>query len=226
MSELRAVFFDLDDTLCDTTGSRLPRARRAVSRLCADHPHLDAAALIARALEQPPGERWVRGVPRVVEELGLAATDAGRDAIDLWFFIGCGELVRPVSGAAAVVEALSREYTLGVITNGLERIQRGKVENLPFLRDVPHLVISECAGFEKPDPRIFALALAMAGVEPREAAFVGDRLDADIAGAASAGMRSVWMNWRGAAGDGSVRPDAIIRTLGELPAALRELGGR
>ena len=82
---LRAVFFDLDDTLCDSIGARPERARRAFQRLRRDHPHLDVEALIARALE-PAGPRIVRGVPAVLEELGVKDTPAGREALDIWWF--------------------------------------------------------------------------------------------------------------------------------------------
>lgn len=37
---VRAVFFDLDGTLCDTIGSRPQRARKAFERLRTDYPHL------------------------------------------------------------------------------------------------------------------------------------------------------------------------------------------
>jgi hypothetical protein len=37
---VRAIFFDLDDTLCDTIGTRAQRARKAFEWLCVRHPHL------------------------------------------------------------------------------------------------------------------------------------------------------------------------------------------
>jgi phosphoglycolate phosphatase-like HAD superfamily hydrolase len=41
---IRAVFFDLDDTLCDTIGTREARARVAFESLAAERPELDGAA--------------------------------------------------------------------------------------------------------------------------------------------------------------------------------------
>ena len=55
------------------------------------------------------------------------------------------------------------------------------------------VVISEEAGVSKPDPAIFALAAERAGTTLDGAWMVGDNLDADIAGARAAGIRSVFV---------------------------------
>ncbi len=221
---LRAVFFDLDDTLCDTIGTRPQRARRAFERLVLDHPRLDADILVARALEQMGPPRSARGVPRVLEELGVADTQAGRQAVDFWFFVGCSELLRPFPGVRETLPQLSRRYALGLVTNGGAELQRNKFLALRLDTHIRHVVISEEMGFDKPDPRIFCHALSLAGVAPGEAAFVGDRLDIDVAGAKAAGMRAVWFNhWGGALDDISPRPDAVIRRFAELPEVLERL---
>jgi FMN phosphatase YigB (HAD superfamily) len=52
--------------------------------------------------------------------------------------------------------------------------------------------------------------------------FVGDLPEIDVAGAQRAGLRAVWIATDGIE-LGNVRPDAIIRRLAELPAALDHL---
>jgi len=90
-----------------------------------------------------------------------------------------------------------------------------------------YLIVSASAGYEKPDVRIFQDALSLAGVEPAEAVFVGDRLDVDIAGAKTAGMRAVWFNhWGGSLDGASPGPDAVIESFSELPGVLKALAGR
>jgi HAD superfamily hydrolase (TIGR01509 family) len=71
------------------------------------------------------------------------------------------------------------------------------VEHLRLDRFLRHVTLSGVVGYEKPDPRIFAAALAEAGVRPDEAVFVGDRLEVDVTGAKAARMRTVWCNRRG-----------------------------
>ena len=52
----------------------------------------------------------------------------------------------------------------------------------------------ETAGFRKPDPRIFQLAIDRAGVHTAESLMIGDNLAADIGGARNFGMDQVFFN--------------------------------
>lgn len=52
------------------------------------------------------------------------------------------------------------------------------------------VVTSAEAGVAKPDPAIFAPALALAGAAPADALHVGDSVEHDVAGALAAGMRA------------------------------------
>jgi putative hydrolase of the HAD superfamily len=56
--------------------------------------------------------------------------------------------------------------------------------------EVDAIVDSGVVGVAKPDPEIFAYALAALGVEPENAAYVGDSCRLDLAGAEAAGIRS------------------------------------
>lgn len=78
------------------------------------------------------------------------------------------------------------------------------------------------AGYLKPHAQVFKTALASIGVEPSEAIFVGDSLTADVLGAKGVGMRAVWrMHDNSAtAPDAFSQPDDIVRTLEEIPALL------
>lgn len=233
---IRAVFFDLDDTLCDTIGTREARARLAFEAVRASLPALSCDDFVARVMERRDA-RDVHGVPAVIQDLGLGDTKAGRAAIGVWFFDGCINLLRPFEDVAETVDRLRKDYTLGVITNGGGKPQRlkwlhlklgaGKLQRLKWLHlklGIDIVVISEECGFEKPDPRIFAHACSLARVSPPEAVFVGDRLDVDIAGAKAARMRAVWFNhWGGSLDRASPTPDAVIERFAELPAVLAGL---
>ena len=60
------------------------------------------------------------------------------------------------------------------------------------------IVISAEVGAAKPDPAIFASALAVAGARAEEAVHVGDTVEADIAGARAAGLRALYLDRSGA----------------------------
>lgn len=223
---LKAVFFDLDDTLCDTTGTRLARAERAFQRLQVDLPGLDRDWFVERAVSIDPATGWAAGVRPLLRDLGLLETAAGREAQDLWFFQGCFELLTTYPGARNVVRTLSDDYLLGVITNGTEARQRPKFENLMLDGYFKVFLTSERAGAEKPSPAIFRHALSEAGVEAAEAAFLGDRLDIDVAGAKAAGLYAIWLDHVGWSPSGlGPSPDAVIRDFRELPSLLTARGG-
>lgn len=82
------------------------------------------------------------------------------------------------------------------------------------------LTSAQC-NYRKPHPLIFETALSNWGYLPDEIAMVGDRLDADISGARPLGIYSIWITRRAHQIDPSLaHPDAIVRTLSEIPPLL------
>ena len=82
---------------------------------------------------------------------------------------------------------------LGIVTNGVVRRQQPKIETLHIRPSLSTVVISEAVQIEKPDPRIFARALAEVGCEASQAWFVGDHPVNDVLGAAAVGCRPIWL---------------------------------
>jgi putative hydrolase of the HAD superfamily len=80
-------------------------------------------------------------------------------------------------------------------------------------------VASAVAGAAKPDGAIFARALALAGAVPAQAWHAGDSLDADVAGAAAAGLQPVLVARRGPPPDVPAGVP-VVATLRELPPLL------
>jgi putative hydrolase of the HAD superfamily len=92
-----------------------------------------------------------------------------------------------------VLEALSRDYTLVLVTNGPSDFQREKIAAVKLERWFSRIVVSGELGHWKPAPEIFHHALALAGAAPTEALMVGDSLRHDIAGARAAGLHTLWV---------------------------------
>ena len=69
---------------------------------------------------------------------------------------------------------------------------------------------------EKPDPRIFQIAVAEAGCQPNELLHVGDHLEYDVLGALRSGVRSAWVNRRAVYPSINVTPDIEVATIQEL----------
>jgi FMN phosphatase YigB (HAD superfamily) len=81
------------------------------------------------------------------------------------------------------------------------------------------VVDSAVCGLSKPDPAIFALALARLGLPPRRALFVGDSLQQDVVPARAAGLRTAWLVGAGELPAASPA-DVCLRSLGDLERLL------
>lgn len=98
-------------------------------------------------------------------------------------------------GAVDTLLALnSRGITTGVITNGMEQVQMGKINALDIQEKVDYVNVSAQARAHKPYPPIFELALNRASVLAENAIQVGDHPTNDVAGAIRAGMGGVYYN--------------------------------
>jgi putative hydrolase of the HAD superfamily len=113
------------------------------------------------------------------------------------------------------------DLTLGVISNFEEWLER-LLEQLGVRSYFAVRVISGVEGLEKPDPRIFQLAMERAGVEPGRSVYVGDNPEFDVDPALAVGMFPVLIDRRDRFPDA---PGARIASLEELPDVLG-LAGR
>jgi putative hydrolase of the HAD superfamily len=108
------------------------------------------------------------------------------------------------------------DLTLGVISNFEEWLER-LLEQLGVTSYFAVRVISGVEGLEKPDPRIFQLAMERAGVEPGRSVYVGDNPEFDVDPALAVGMFPVLIDRRDRFPDA---PGPRIASLEELPDVL------
>lgn len=97
--------------------------------------------------------------------------------------------------AAAEALATAREAGVGaaVISNSNGSV-RSILESLGLTRWLDYVIDSEEVGVEKPDPRIFRLALERSRVSPDEAVYIGDLYSVDVLGARAAGIQAVLLD--------------------------------
>jgi putative hydrolase of the HAD superfamily len=106
--------------------------------------------------------------------------------------------------------------SLGVISN-FEAWLEQLLEELDVVRFFDVRVISGAEGVEKPDPRIFQLAMERAGAVPEESAYVGDNVVFDVEPSRGLGMLAVLLDRRGRHPD---HRGPRITSLEELPEVL------
>ncbi len=204
MTDVRAIFFDAGNTLirmdyplivaelarlgCPATLRDIERAEwRARVRL-------DASFAPGASTEHPDiGERYVR---LILDELGvrdatiLTAIAAWRRGYDAP--MGFWTAMEPEADLA-LKHARKRGLRTAVISNSNGTVA-DILAHLGLAQDLEFIIDSSKVGVEKPDPRIFHIALEQAGLKPAEAVYVGDLYSIDVVGARAAGMRAILMD--------------------------------
>jgi putative hydrolase of the HAD superfamily len=228
---LKAVLFDLDDTLFDHVGC----ARDALGAVQASHPSLQSVpfddlerahaqyleelhreVLAARmTLDDARRERF----RRLLTSAGVEATDAHAVAAAVAYRDSYKAARRAITGAAALLPLIRRRARVGIVSNNLLEEQAEKLRVCGLDQLIDTLVVSEEAGVSKPDPAIFQLALDRLGCAAEQAVMVGDSWPADIAGALALGIPAVWFNPSGGQpADPSV---VVLRSLEPADEAMR-----
>lgn len=226
----RAVLFDAGGTLINPDYVRvsavlqehLGRAPEAGAFVAAEYAGRDAVEeAMARNGGRKDGDRWVLHIGAMFGDLGYSREEIARVAphvvaehkrANLWTVAQLGA----IEGLAALRDA---GYIVGVVSNA-----DGTVDQLLAAAGFgPHLafvVDSGAVGIEKPDPRIFDLALGLAGVAAAEALYVGDLYPVDVVGARGAGIEPILLDplARYGARDCRTAPD-VLTLCRELVAA-------
>jgi len=231
---IRAIFFDLDDTLVDDTISLEQCAEEAARELAHDRgaspvdlgdAYVDAAidfwTQLGPGSQKPPmgairPMMWRAALQRYgIEDEALAKRLAARfDELRL-------ERVELFPESLPVLTSLRGKYKMAVITNGFAETHERKIAQLELHRFFDVVVLAGELEMAKPDPAVFAHAMELVGVGPDESVMVGDRYDRDIEGAHAAGMRAIWIRVRGEeVPHGARPPEAIIDSIAGLPEAL------
>jgi HAD superfamily hydrolase (TIGR01549 family) len=228
---IRAVLFDLDDTLFDHRGC----AREALtavreSQSCFQSLPFEALERAhAEFLEELHEEVMLGRVPvdtarierfrRLLESAGVS--DEGEIAAGLatLYRNTYRNRRRAVAGAAALMAAVKRHGRIGIVSNNVLDEQQEKLQVCGLGRFVDELVVSGEVGVSKPDPMIFRTALDRLGVTAEGTVMVGDSWIADVEGARAAGIRAVWFNPLGIAPPHTPHTRADVEQLQSLEPA-------
>ena len=234
MTQLRAVLFDLDDTLFSTTrfakSARL-NAVRGMIQAGLDLPEEE----VLRELEEVIAEftsNYDRHLDQLLRRLRPKALQRVNPAVLVASGVAAYHDTKfrelaPFDDVKPLLEDLRKAgLRRGIITHGRTLKQAEKLirlDLLPYL-DADAIFISEQIGISKPNPKLYGAALRDLGLDPLEAMYVGDNPAHDIAPPHSLGMVTVWAK-RAAKHQlqaSDVQPDHIVSNFNELRTILRE----
>jgi len=125
-----------------------------------------------------------------------------------------------IPGATELLEQLAGNVTMYVVTNGISKTQRARLEGAGLTDFFEGIFVSEETGFQKPMAGFFDHVFArIPQFDPARTIIVGDSLSADIAGGNQAGIATCWFNPEGKSA-ADIKPTFTITSLAELPALL------
>ncbi len=216
------IVFDLDGTLIDTAPDLIDTLNFTLTQHgLPTVPYDDARPLIGG------GARGM--IERALVLEGRNASVAGVDPLYTHFVAHYAEHIadrsRPFPELEPVLDRLAAAgHRLAVCTNKLEWLSKRLLDTLQLSERFATICGQDTFGIQKPDPQIFHATVVRAGGEPGRAIMVGDSItDIRTARAAKVPVVAVDFGYTDVPIT-TFRPDRVISSFAQLPAAISDLG--
>jgi putative hydrolase of the HAD superfamily len=218
---MKSVIFDLDGTLLDRDASVEQFISVQYDRLSEHLNHIPKNDYTARFIELDcHGHVWKDKVYQsLVSEFAIEGMSwqSLLEDYEMQFQFHCV----PFQFLTEMLNELKKQdYLLGIITNGRSPFQARAIDGLGIRDYFDAILISEAEQVRKPQVEIFQRAMNRLAVLASDSVFVGDHPEADIIGAKSAMMKTIWkrnLSWTEAK-----EADATIDELSEIPPILAQ----
>jgi putative hydrolase of the HAD superfamily len=226
---IRAVLWDIDDTIFDYAGADRTGMERHLQAegLVNGYASVDQALARWKELTRIHWRRFEAGGvdfevqrrDRVRDFLGVL--DMSDIESDEWFarYLAHYEAAwKLFPDAVPVLDLLAPDFRHGILSNSSIHNQHRKLTVLGVRDRFEAVVCAAELGVAKPEAAAFHAACDALGLAPQDVAYVGDQPDIDAGGAIAAGLTGIWLDRGGLGG----RPELMrITGLEELPGLLR-----
>jgi 5'-nucleotidase len=122
-----------------------------------------------------------------------------------------------LEGARNAIKVVGEHFKMGIITNGLQEVQRPRLLESGIDHHFEVIVVSGEIGLAKPDPAYFAHAHREMNMPAKDRVMVvGDSLFSDMHGGITYGFRTCWYNPSGSPATDDIQPDHQVGSHAEL----------
>ena len=244
---IRAVVFDLFDTLVDLHMDRLPPVEIEGKRYPSTAGHLHALVreradvswtdfaqalyAVEREVRAPRAEQGrelptLERMEEILRRLGLRDAALAERLTDTHMAL-LREQVTTHPHHVAVLDELRGKVRLAVCSNFSHSQTALRILEDAGLRwHFDAVLVSDATGYRKPRREIFDATCAVLGVAPADTLHVGDHLKLDVTGGSAAGLQTAWLVRRIEDPETALRehtgpaPSHVIRDLAEVPGLL------
>lgn len=226
LKNIRAISFDLDDTLWDCAPAILHAEETLYSWLEQHHPNV-VAHRNRDALRELRGNMYqthphlasdVSMMRKAMLKLLFDQHENSEQVVEEAFsvFFAARSEVELYEGTHELLGALQKNYKVAAITNGNASLELIGISD--YFHDIQS---ASLANPPKPEPDMFEACCRKFSIAAHELLHVGDNPQTDVVGGHNAGIRTVWFNQTGASWpDALPRADFEVRSLSELQQLL------
>lgn len=189
---MKAIFFDLDDTLYDAT-IYFSSAFKEIAAFLARKFSIPEGVILDTlwTIFRKKGSLYTRLFDDALISLGLYPDDILLKEIVEVFHEADTKPLLLYEDVREVLQRLFGRYKLGIITNGNAKMQRRKVRSLELEQLMSIIVYTEEIGAPKPASDVYQYATHALGLRAYESVYVGDNPYVDFVGAKRIGMYTI-----------------------------------
>jgi putative hydrolase of the HAD superfamily len=194
---LKAIFFDLDGTLCRFQGNFKEIFIQCCSPIFEPHKSLTYDVILDhwnKTLSKEGELSASIALQKVCSELMIPLPANYPEIADL-FCQTYASYIAPIQGIKEMLKALSDQYKLAIISNGPTDMQNAAIDTLGIRSYFETILISgdPKIQYRKPNPLIFQLALDRTKTRSEETLMIGDNIKVDIEGAKDIGLHTLFI---------------------------------
>ena len=205
MKGISHVFFDLDHTLWDYEKNSIETLTDLVYEFEIDKQATVEQFLKAyHSVNEKLWHKFNNGkiekvyiqqyrFPQVLRKLKVFIDNEPSELSD-YFVSNCSIKPGLMPHTLTALNYLKEKYPLAIITNGFPEAQHPKMKSSGLDKYFDKVIISELAGWRKPQPEIYYHALEEMNAQAETSVMIGDNPKTDVRGAENAGLKAIFYN--------------------------------